>query len=300
MEESPAITKADSYRLIGLSSANQQVKIVTVRSVDEQEKSKLDVAAKNVRDFGTSQSLYLMYRKNHDEILSFWKKTQTEYRRSQRCDDALAYDICVDITRHLMNLLTTYRAFVDHWKTKLKRRSRKTGDTKYFDKLEALIADCKKVSFPFAFFWEFRNYVQHVGLPAFGLHFSSNLTSGSEPGVFHRSEIYLSRDALLQSYDWDKAEGLLRKQRNELDVIACLESVIPSMEQLAIICIESGLEVVQPSLALLTGVISEVEQKIPGATPAIVYYEPGSSPSLKAQITHFPLHLMNLLRPPWK
>ena len=166
-----------------------------------------------------------------------WRRVEERYRSSLgQFSEAIGLEISKELNRHLLNYLTTFRTFVDHWKTALRRRARSTGSvhwlTTFEKKLEKFLSRC----FEFQFFWDYRNYVQHVGLPNLDLIFRSALTTGETPGLLHFGSVGFDRDALTKSYDWKHAKRSLPNQPAHIELFARVSVLARCLEQLNSVC----------------------------------------------------------------
>ena len=127
----------------------------------------------------------------------------------------------------IVNWLTSFRLFLDHAETNLKRRyGADSEQVRRFDEQTALAFDSE---FGYRFISKFRNYVQHCGSPL------SSLTIGSVPmgeGLPPQSKasFCLNRDQLLVAFDWGTKVGTDLQKVAEVFELEPLAS--KAMEQL--------------------------------------------------------------------
>jgi hypothetical protein len=167
------------YVLGGVRRGDAGVTLVGIRPLSDHDVATITEAMRQLREFSASQGLYLAFRANLDALFTFWRDVQERFSRSGAFNEAIGHHVCVELTRHMMNFLTSYRSFLDCSKSRLRRLGRATGERQLGALLDARIAELGRRSFAFSFAWEFRNYVQHVGVPAFGLTFTSCGTAGA-------------------------------------------------------------------------------------------------------------------------
>lgn len=108
------------------------------------------------------------------------------------------YGPLIEINRLLMNYMSSAYALREHLETATKRdfgrASKQVGD------LNAFLMRLEQSSFPYAFFQDFRNYVQHCGFPVGGFTAHKNMV---------RAEVHITYDPqkLLSQYkDWGKSK----------------------------------------------------------------------------------------------
>ena len=282
----------DCY-LVGMVEVNGRTNVVGVRPIVAQEETDILAAIQHVTEFGQNHSLHIIYHQNLDLLFDFWSQTVERYAQSQIMNPPLGYKLSIEFTRHLMNFLTSHRSFLDHWRARLKRIARRSGSNLHLSEFEDVVLDLKNNSFPFLFFAEFRNYVQHIGLPPFDFAFGSSVSSSSS--VLHKSEVYLNRDSLLAAYDWKDAESRLKLQPEKIDLISHLDTLRKDITRISRICIDAGLSVVKTDVTLLQGIYAEVENKVHGAIPCIGYFESISADNVQTNFHPFPMHILSLI-----
>lgn len=119
-----------------------------------------------------------------------------------------------EMNRHFMNYLSSGYSLREHLETLLKRDfGRKSEQVVLFRQLLEFL---EKNYFEYAFFQDFRNYVQHCGFPVGGMHVVQD-KKGSSLRLTH------SKIALLKEYNsWEKSM-LSKRPEGEFDLIALVK-----------------------------------------------------------------------------
>jgi hypothetical protein len=247
----PPVSKCPA--LVGvLGSPGNNLKIHFVRELSDEEDRKVDAHTKvfvaNTRRF----KLYAILKRNYAE----WSKYTTSLLRPQT---GLTEDEMNELDRLLSNFLASARSLIDHFKQYHKQTFRRTpSEEKYAEFIGRLESQC----WAFAFFQDFRNFVQHCGLPV-GLY--------SRTASRHSVTLKISVNAkwLLENYNgWDKSA--LTEAHGELDLIDLTQEYFIRLTQ------DLGkflAEAFGPSMLdthnFFAQFAEEVEAAVPGGTMAI-------------------------------
>jgi hypothetical protein len=103
----------------------------------------------------------------------------------------------------IMNWLMSFRLYLDHAETELKRRFGK--DSAHVHRFTDQTHECYDGSIGYRFIYRFRNYVQHCGAPLSFLSLSPPRPEASNPLLRQSARFTLSRDDLLAKFDWGTA-----------------------------------------------------------------------------------------------
>ena len=115
------------------------------------------------------------------------------------------------VLRHLMNYIFTAYALREHLETALKRDFGRRSVA--VQKWEQLLSLLETRQFPYAFFQDFRNFVQHCGFPAGNVVVTDDVQQAWV-------RITYSKKQLLGDYnDWEKSH-LAKWPQDELDIVA--------------------------------------------------------------------------------
>jgi len=121
--------------------------------------------------------------------------------------------------RLILEVMSTFRAFLDHWETEIKRKfGKKSQEVELFKKATSHEFDNY---FSYRFFSGFRNYVQHVRVPIFRINTFINDKNLIE------TKISVNKKELLESFDgWNAI--VIEDFKNQPDLI----NVIPLIDEL--------------------------------------------------------------------
>lgn len=128
----------------------------------------------------------------------------------------------------LLNILTAFRALIDHLQTRTKRSFDKNSkEVKILKDAQSYEFDN---NFSYAFLYKLRNYVQHCGMPKITFNIKQEI--GSSPNEIERSlEISMHRDDLLMSFDsWSQiVRTKLAEQEEEICLLNTLDELKHSL-----------------------------------------------------------------------
>lgn len=117
----------------------------------------------------------------------------------------------LEANRFLLNYLSSFKTFLEHSETILKRKfgtkSKEVVDYKSFQ------SKAYDNSFSYRFFYKLRNYAQHCGIP---LNFNHSLNASAEIKI--KILLYFNRDELLKEYDsWGVIKNDISKLSERID-----------------------------------------------------------------------------------
>ncbi|MGW7160717.1 hypothetical protein [Paenibacillus taichungensis] len=105
------------------------------------------------------------------------------------------------INPSILNYLTSFRSFLDHWDTHLKRVYGE--ESEFYQKFKEGTAVEYDTYFSYRFIYELRNYTLHIDMPLSSL--AGKLNDNDTISV----EIMVNRDKLLNTYKWPKKVKLV-------------------------------------------------------------------------------------------
>lgn len=130
--------------------------------------NELQQAITDLNFFSSGEALYYCYQANMrdllDSILGFAKK----YLEDGSVSNIPINSITLNFSRLTLNLLGMFKSFLDHGTAALKKRY--GSDSKYVVSWALMQSAEYDRSAAYRFFYNLRNYAQHVGMPP--LHFS--------------------------------------------------------------------------------------------------------------------------------
>lgn len=185
--------------LAGMVGSNKPVELrpLTVNEIETDAKSRATVCEVRSRF-----KLFKIFEMNYND----W----TAYQRRLLVPGAETNDNLLMLDRLMFNFLTTAYALMEHFKGALRRGQKKNPDRikQYEDMVNQLCSDTWAV----AFFLDYRNYVQHRGLPIALFNRNGNAHSITI-SITHHADQLLSSD----NREWKCCR--LKPEHGELDLI---------------------------------------------------------------------------------
>lgn len=131
-----------------------------------------------------------------------------------------------NLSRIILELMFTFKAFLDHWETLLKRRYGK--DSSNVTIFKALTNNEYDSHFSYRFIYELQNYLRHVSMP--NLNFSSSLTDKNTIG-YH---LFFNKNELLENYsNW---KSIIKKDftllPDNFDFIPLIDDLYESLKRI--------------------------------------------------------------------
>jgi hypothetical protein len=261
-----------------------------IRPVSVAELERFHIALNQLGNYGSYCGLYEICDKNYNSIISYLLSIKDEFPKNRhRLHEYLEESLQQEINRLLLNYLSSFRTFVDHLETRYKRLRRQ--DCSLFEDYEKMISACRYSSFSYRFFWKFRNYVQHCGLPPMSIRIREG--PSSDGGIDTIITISLNRDALINGYKkWGEVKDELKRQPEYMEFPSYVKA-LQSQIQL-IYTAMSGIEIslANDSWQYLYNLVHEVQSKFGNVMPFIGCQLMHNEGQLQLQITDFPLHTM--------
>lgn len=199
-------------RMLGYMDKNKT--FTTIKDITEEEEIQIHGFEKSFGDYNQDMLLYKMVLNNYkiliDEIHGYEANEIDRVIFSSKDNIRI-----VELNRHILNFLTTFRTFIDHHETRFKREyGKNSNEAQKFKSICSTEFD-NKISY--RFFYKFRNYCQHCGVPISGVTSRLvELPSGEEKVVLN---ITLDRDRLLSNFDWGAIVKCdLENSATELDI----------------------------------------------------------------------------------
>ena len=155
------------------------------------------------------------------------KHNETRYHESRGIQSfALSSELLVDQNRIILNLLTSFRAYVDNVTHMLHLQFGK--DCEVAEKFKEMQSRLFDDSFEYRFMCKYRNYVQHVGLP---IH-----ENVADKDLLRRGSLklvpQLVTEKLLKQYDrWGPVKADLQK-RQKISLLEVLEEFQNQVDEL--------------------------------------------------------------------
>lgn len=240
-----------------------------VRDLSEIEYSKFKLACRKTKQFITDRELMAIVYMNHDEYqagLASYLSTLIQ-RPPQISQDTLGMEnMSLNINRLLLNLLFSFRTFLDHTETNLKRRHGKdSAEVKLF---KETCSKCYDENFSYRFIYRLRNFAQHCSLPIGGIEMKSSKPS-PDAQESHTLEVYFLRNLLLQNFDeWGKqVKSELEAMSERFDINTHVNQMVECLDAINSVLIREQISEASTHAKVIADLVSEV--RAVGGNPAI-------------------------------
>lgn len=188
---------SDCLALITYEPANLEDRLITkiniVEKVLPEVAMELRQAISELNFFTSGETLYYCYQANMQDLLGSVLDFAKGYLDRSSADNVPFESVALNFSRLTLNLLGMFKSFLDHGTAALSRRYGASSEQASLW-VKAQSAEYDR-SVAYRFFYNLRNYAQHVGMPP--LHFSLEDQASTE-GV--RVTLEFHRDELLDTY----------------------------------------------------------------------------------------------------
>lgn len=254
--------------LAGIAIAESDTRIEAIRQLSIEEVTTIKESITKLFEFEASYALFKICSCNYEEMVSFWKKIEREHVGREKESSITSRDeIETQMHRLLMNYLSSFRSFLDHFDGKLGRLKLETDYLSIFKAKKKHYYDS---TFSYRFLYRLRNHVQHYGLP--DINFKINLSAPSVDGTnSYQFSNYFERDKLLNpKYSkWSTVKKDIENQPEKMGVIFHASVLDLCIRDLNKICVRADLEVIEPHWRILVNIFSETQCFNPALKPII-------------------------------
>jgi len=147
-----------------------------------------------------------------------------------------------------VNWLSSMRMFLDHEETDLKRRFGKASAE--FDAFNDVTSAAYDDEVGYRFAYQFRNYVQHCGLPLSRIQVGPPATPN--PHIKQVAKLQLDRDALLDRFDgWKQVQHDLEAMPPTFELLPLLAGAMTGLRAVNRACMEIDMDLALASTPLL-------------------------------------------------
>ena len=194
-------------------------------------------------------------------------------------------EISQELNRFLLNYLTFAYTIQEHFLVSFRQRFKKDQST--LKKYDSFIDRLCKACWPFAFFLDYRGYVQHVGL---GISRNNRTVNDTSVCI---EVIADAKNLLANSRQW-KRSGL-DASRGEIDLVATLKEFhIQMLQSYATFVAKTFFPELHPASSFYASLTSEVQARDPAARMVFYSEKPDLTPDETGKISF----TMNLLLVP--
>lgn len=164
-----------------------------VLSLSDVEYAKFSRANTEMLQFTRDIYFFDMLRWNYED----WECLLQAYAANEREPPIAALakrQVDINLTRVLLNYLSSVRTYLDHTETALKRRH--GADSREATRFKKRCSAAFDGAFAYRFVCKLRNFAQHCGIPISHIVITSSMAKAAELQVF------TSREHLLTGFDW--------------------------------------------------------------------------------------------------
>lgn len=234
-------------------------KIVALNVLDQETLKTIDKAEEDLYNFDQDFRLLQCVLDNHESFESELKNSLLNGASSDQ--NLIGFvdfsKIIRIIDKWLLNILSSFKAMIEHLETRIKRNY--GNSSKEYKLLKSLLSYEYDNEFSYAFSYKLRNYIQHCGMPKVVFNISQNMENPNE--IQLSLELDLHRDELLNSYDsWTTVKERLMQQEEKLCLLNILEELMSSLIRIFIGIKELiSFEKAKQAHLLILNIISENE-----------------------------------------
>lgn len=286
------------------SDSPEGLVIRSVRRLGDSEWTRFQDYVRVLADFEQVDRLYQLFDRNVFVFFAFLEEVLNADANKAIAHENL-FEILIEVDRHLLNILTGMRTFLDHSGTRLSRvygnASKELASFK-----QACSAEYDNY-FSYRFLYNLRNYAQHCGLPVGSIDIvSRSMRLRKAPPHYrvfpdslsaHRVIVLFDRDLLLRSFDkWKSVEGELRQMPQHIEITRHVEGLKRSMIRLHARLFSLTSREPRKAARYLASLWKEARAKYPDLEPVIIT-QPRRLNKRRPTLTfhHFPVRAMRLL-----
>lgn len=209
------------------NSSHAAARLSFVVDLSETEYDKFLEARQSIQSFIRDVQLYKVAIWNYEEYREIVASYISAYiHKNERHFDRHF----LDINRCLLNFLASFRTYLDHTETGIKRRHGKSSTN-----IRRFKQYCSKAydnSFSYRFIYRLRNYGQHCGLPLNHMEFGATVENNNFEQPIYSVEIGCVTKKLLENFDWGPLSPELNDSPPIIVISPHLEQVVEHLEEI--------------------------------------------------------------------
>ena len=140
--------------------------------------------------------------------------------------------IDININRYFLNLLSSFRSYLDHMDKKLSNRFGKNSQLR--SNFKQYCSEEYDGNFSYRFLYGIRNYAQHRGFPINHINLGQRPSSSDPNRAEYYLNIHISRNEILMDHDWKKLTNEIEKLPEFIDVDSHTFSFMKSLKNIHI------------------------------------------------------------------
>lgn len=202
-----------------------------IRQISEDELTKYKINKDKISEFSKNQELFEIVKLNHQDYQTTSTTYFNTYQKNSYMDWSLADGIKTDINRLIINFLSSFRTFLDHFDRTLSKQY--GNNSQIYLLFKQMLSYYYDNCFAYRFLYHLRNYTQHCGMPIHSITFSSELDKENNSKTNHVMKILLNRDELLNNYDkWKSLIEDISKLPDEFEISPLLDEMMNALEKI--------------------------------------------------------------------
>lgn len=224
---------------LGIKHYNDEKGKMTVfREMTEEEYTAYTNHARNIWDFSMDIQLYNIQHANYQELLDLLERYASDYASNPLLTElTMLENMSLEIDRLVLNYLSSFRTYLDHTETRLKRKYGKDSD-----EVARFKKECSKAYdeyFSYRLIYKLRNYCQHCGMPI------SKLNLRTKKKV-HSLEVSLNSSELRSNFDsWgEPLNSELANMPLNFDLMEHITKTVEVLSQINMVILENDRSIV--------------------------------------------------------
>jgi hypothetical protein len=278
--------RGHSLAYLGEPSPEHVVPINFVRPFADAEADALDASLKRINRFSQDQQLYIICELNYAELESTLHEYDENFE-NYAGNYVSVETITSNISRCILNHLSSFRMLIDHAETAMNRRFG-AASPEFLEFKRALSREYDG-NFAYRFLYRLRNFVQHLGLPIDS--WSRTSEAGGPPAQL---QISLSRERLLADRDvWGAIVSEIEGLPAKIPITKYFNDLRPSLENVRKARYQPDLEQLRSDGRMLIALINEITAATNDPVfPVFAIAEPQdeAGSSLHLSFTNLPFH----------
>jgi hypothetical protein len=283
-----------------LAAATQGPRILPIRELSLEEFELFTSHCGTILQYYNDFQIYFVTVLNHKSFIAAFDELSSQCAgNAGRVPSMMGgVKMILSINRHLLNLLSSFRTFLDHTETYLKRRHGSSSERAVAFKLTTSAAFDS--SFSYRFLSQLRNYVQHCGMPVGKMSIHIDFDEETREPVSQYLELLFSRDSLLSNFDrWHSmVKPELEAMPDHFPIRPHVENLMVQVGEIQRALIVAELPSLLNSFQWLDKLMLEAISR--GGTPTVARERPSDDDPEMNEIdaTDFPVEMMEFIRRP--
>ena len=255
-------------------------RIEGLRTLSPSEVSEFHAANRELATFVQERELYAIFAMNVETLLEFLRTAASEMSTARQT--ATFDGLRPNANRHVMNILTSMRTYLDHTETTLSHRHGR--GSKPLNDFRTLCSRHYDRTFSYRFLYKLRNYAQHCGMPVGDVR--SRLVSGGTECLV----VSYNRDDLIRDYTkWgDPVKQELPRQPRLINIVRHLGPLARCLTNIERWVARLDAQRVRAHARFLVGLANEVRASRADSDPALLSGTKHRDGSVNLLITSFP------------